>query len=161
MQTYSICTIDGNIDPGSGADAYARLFGHIAKFVGRVRRHQGVDLLDFLDLVTLAISLNQVRVFFNEYGHCVGYVIWAFPSPKVEQQLIASGLRQLAIWEWVEGIHPWILDFQVAPGSLPYVIDELHNVIFKDYDRATYFRKIKGRLVCKCAGRNHRRYPRQ
>lgn len=156
LKKYSLCTVDGKIDSASRRSLDANAIGHISKFASKTLAHQDTTLRDFLDQLHKALAVSQVKIFFNEYGRCVGYVIWAFLSPDVERQFVQYGPRRLNQWEFNEGLSPWIIDFQILPGCLHFSIIEIKKNIFKDYGKVTYWKRRNGRFLLKLFFREHR-----
>lgn len=50
----------------------------------------------------------------------------------------------------------WILDLAVAPGSLPYVLQDLRDEVFREQEHLTYYRVKNERRVCKRVSRDDR-----
>ena len=105
-------------------------------------------------MVQNAIRFGQLKIYFNAYQECVGYVVWAYLTPDVEKQFIAGKIRALDDWEFNDGTSAWILDMAVAPGSLPYVLEDLRDAVFLNHAHVTYFRARRGRQVCKRVSRS-------
>jgi hemolysin-activating ACP:hemolysin acyltransferase len=146
---HSTAAIGGRLGPDSAAAGQCLDLGLVCQFAARLPGHAQTPLSGMTALLLNARRVDQLKVYLNGFGECVGYVVWAFLTPEVEDEFIAVKPRPLAEWEFNDGTSPWILDMAVAPGSLPYVLEDLRDVVFRDHEQLTYFR-IKGeRTVCK------------
>lgn len=148
---HSTAAIGGLLKPASAA-ASADL-GLVCQFAARLPGHDQTPLSGMLSMLLNARRVGQLKVYLNGYDECVGYVIWAFLTPEVEDEFIAGQPRALAEWEFNDGTSPWILDMAAAPGSLPYVLEDLRDVVFGDHEQLSYFRVKAGRTVCKRVSR--------
>ncbi len=99
------------------------------------------------------MHLGQVKIYFNNYGECMGYVVWATLAPDVERRFIRDKNINLHPTEWNEGISLWIIDFLVLRGSLQYVLADLRDRQFAAYETLTYFRIKNGKRIFKRVGR--------
>lgn len=122
----------------------AQFIGHVMQLAARTAHHNSVPLQVLADRALTAHSLEQAKLYFNDYGQCVGYVIWALLSPEVERRFLGTPDSSLHISEWNEGGSLWILDFVVPYGSLRYVMDDLRDQLFPHQACVTYF-KYKNR----------------
>lgn len=138
---FTLCGADGK--PGTQETDRAKLLGFITDFAQGSSYHAKMPLGVFMARLSAAYDLGQVKVYFSDYGECVGYVLWALLAPDVEEKLIRGDSPALHPVEWNEGTSLWIIDFLVRRGSLPYVLQDLRDHTFKDFDTITYFR-VKG-----------------
>jgi hemolysin-activating ACP:hemolysin acyltransferase len=132
----------------------AAIVGHICQFACRFPHLSKAPLISIVKQVIYALEVDQVKVFLNPYGHCVGYVIWGYLTPDVEQQFLDGNFRELAEWEYDDGTSAWILEMAVAPGSLSYVLEDLRDTVFRNEKRVTYFRLKRGKKICKRVSRS-------
>lgn len=153
---HSTAAIGGRVDPDSAAARQGLDLGLICQFAARVAGHAQTPLGELMSLLTSTRRLGQLKVYVNGYDECVGYVAWALLTPDVEDEFIAGNPRPLQEWEFNDGTSPWILDMGVAQGSLPYVLEDLRDVVFRDHEHVTYFRTKGGRTVCKRVSRDDR-----
>jgi hemolysin-activating ACP:hemolysin acyltransferase len=153
---HSLAAIGGRLKPESAMAGRARDLGLACQFATRLPGHAQMPLGSFVPLLLSAQQVGQFKVYLNGYDECVGYVAWALLTPDVEREFIAGKPRALAEWEFSDGTSPWILDLVVAPGSLPYVLEDLRDVVFKDHAQLTYYRVKGGRRMCKRVSRNDR-----
>jgi hemolysin-activating ACP:hemolysin acyltransferase len=152
---HSICAIGGHLDTTSAAARDAQQLGLICRFACGFPSAR-VALGAFVKHASDAQQVGQLKVYLNGYGDCVGYAIWAFLSPEVEQEFLSGQVRPLAAWEYNEGTRPWILDLFVAPGSLRHVLEDLRDVVFRDHQQVTYRRSKGGWLLCRQVSRSDR-----
>jgi hemolysin-activating ACP:hemolysin acyltransferase len=149
MNRYSLCVPGGRPDPESRDFVRALQVGFCCNFAMKFARLSGAKLGDLIRLIEGAAQSEQLKIYFNGYGDCVGYVIWAFLSPPVEAEYLAGNLRPLELWEYSEGVNAWVLDMAVRPGSLRHVLEDLRDVVFRDRESLTYARTKSGRPVFK------------
>jgi len=149
---YSMCAIGGT------AEESRRIRAETIGFVCAMARSAGNNrkrrLDDFLKTIDAAIDLNQIKLYFNNHGQCMGYVTWAYLSPAVEQRLVRVRNLSVSISERVEGTSLWILDFVVPRGALQYVLADLRDVVFADEAAVTYARIKSGRFIPKRLSRD-------
>lgn len=96
-----------------------------------------------------ALRHNQVRVFFNSLGEPIGYVVWAWLAPDVEQRWMAQGQLSLHISEWTEGDALWLLDGMIAPGYAPDAVRSALGQLFPHAPFARVVRRRNGMLIFK------------
>jgi len=148
----STLTIAGH---AAGPDAQrAQFLGAVVQLAANCAYHNTVPLLGIVDRALTAYSLNQAKLYFNDYGQCVGYVIWAVVAPEVERRFLGTPVASLHISEWNEGGSLWILDFVVPHGSLRYVMDDFRDSLFKDFACITYFKYKNGKRMAKRMSRD-------
>jgi hemolysin-activating ACP:hemolysin acyltransferase len=153
---HSTFVTGGAFEPHSPFRRRAEELGLACQLAARLSVHAQTPLGGFVSLVHMAQQVGQFKVYLNGYDECVAYVLWALLSPDVEREYVDCNPRPLAEWEFNEGTSPWILDLAVAPGSLPYVLADLRDSVFKGYEHVTYFRAKSGRLTCKRISREDR-----
>lgn len=153
---HSLCALGGAVTPGSPAMARSLDLGLLCQFAARLPAHAQMPLGRFVQLASAARQVGQLKLYVNGHDECVGYVIWALLRPDVERAFIAGKPRVLADWEYSDGSSAWILDMAVAPGSLPYVLEDLRDVVFKGHEQVTYFRTKGARRLCKRVSRHDR-----
>lgn len=153
---HSTFVVGGVLETHSPFRRRAEELGLACQLAARLSIHTQTPLNSFASLVQKAQQLGQFKVYLNGYGECVAYVIWALLSPDVEQEYVDCNPRPLAEWEFNDGTSPWILDFAVAPGSLPYVLADLRDSVFEGYEHVTYYRMKAGGLLCKRLSRDDR-----
>ena len=131
----------------------------LAAFIGFVMRlavQAQAASGDIVDRCLMAHALGQGKLYFNGYGQCVGYVLWAHWAPAVERRVIETGNIRLHASEWSEGGEAWIVDLVVPFGSLKYVLDDLRDHVFRDAPQVTYLRYKNGETIPKRIARNAR-----
>ncbi len=150
---HSTAAIGGRLVLESEAAKQSQDLGLVCQFVARMVDRAHTPLGDLMSLLLNARRLGQLKVYLNGYGECVGYVVWALLTPDVEDEYIACAPRPLHDWEFNDGTSPWIIDMLVAQGSLPYVLEDLRDVVFNEHEQLTYFRSKGGRTMCKRVSR--------
>lgn len=152
---YSTAAIGGQLLPESESAKRSQELGLVCQFAAFMA-HAQTPLGDLMPLLLNARRLQQLKVYLNGYGECVGYVIWALLTADVEEEFIENTPRPLHDWEFNDGTSAWILDMAVAQGSLPYVLEDLRDVVFSEHEELTYFRVKGGRTICKRVSRMDR-----
>ncbi len=153
---HSTAAIGGQLKTNSAAGRQSADLGLVCQFAARVPTHAQTPVSGMVSMLLNARRVDQLKVYLNGYDECVGYVVWAFLTPEVEDEFISGTPRPLVEWEFNDGTSPWILDMAVAKGSLPYVLEDLRDVVFSEHQQLTYFRAKGGRTVCKRVSRDDR-----
>lgn len=135
--------------PGVSQVERAKIIGFVCELARNSQFHARLPTTKLLELINLAIRTKQIKLYFNHYGLCMGYVAWAFLSPNVEQRLLQGKGISLRIEEMRQGDNLWIIDFLVPHGSLPYVLRDMRNNLFNDRETVTYFRYKNGLRIAK------------
>lgn len=128
--------------------------GAIVRFAGARPSHGGTSLARFSHALSFAHGLGQTKVFYNGFGQCTGFVVWALLVPDVERRVIRTKRLELHDFEWNEGDSLWIIDFLTRPGSLRPALEYMRDELFKDYRTVSYGRNRNGELVFKRADRD-------
>lgn len=115
--------------------------------------HAQMPVGSLIGMLDSPMDLKQVKAYFNDYGDSMGYVVWALLAPDVERRFLAGKDFSLHWTEWNEGTSLWIIDFVVQRGSLAYVLRDLRDKLFKDFDTVTYFRVKNGKRIAKQVNR--------
>ncbi|WP_426212362.1 toxin-activating lysine-acyltransferase [Massilia sp. TWP1-3-3] len=144
---YSTLTVDGRAS--TQELERAQFIGFVMALATRSQVHNSTAIWTQFERATTAHSLGMYHLFFNSYGQCVGYVLWAMISSEVESKLLTTGDASLHISEWTEGANLWIVDFVVPFGSLRHALEKLRDSIFAEQRVATYFRYKNGRQFAK------------
>jgi hemolysin-activating ACP:hemolysin acyltransferase len=128
--------------------------GAIVQFAGTRPSHGGMPVAHFSRALSLAHGLGQTKVFYNDFGQCTGFVVWALLAPEVEHRIIKTKRMELRDFEWNEGDSLWIVDFLVRPGSLRSAMEYMRDELFVKYGTVTFGRKRNGNLVFKRTSRD-------
>lgn len=144
---YSLSAIGGN--PGVAERDRAQLFGFACDLARSSKAHNRVPAGVFLEMLRSAIEVEQIKVYFSNYGECMGYLTWAFLSPAVETRFLRGNDFSLDISEWNEGGSLWIMDLLVPRGSLRYILRDMRDNLFPEYETVTYFRLKRSRRIVK------------
>jgi hemolysin-activating ACP:hemolysin acyltransferase len=151
LTPYSMSSIGGK--PTENQTRRVSTIGFVFDMASTSVSHMHLPVTALMRQVNIAISTEQIKVYFNNYGECMGYVVWALLAPDVESRFF-NGDLSLQLVEWNEGTSLWIIDFLVPRGSLKYVLRDLRDDVFKDHSTVTYFRVKRGKLITKQMGRN-------
>jgi hemolysin-activating ACP:hemolysin acyltransferase len=129
------------------ATKFASDIGFVAYLMARSRSHRQLTIEYFNLIVMPALSVGQLKVYFDDAGDPVGYVIWATVANDVEQRFLRSREPRLHASEWNEGESLWILDFSVISGQghIKHVLCQMRDALFLHHARVRYF-KIKRNL---------------
>lgn len=151
---YSLSAIGGKPDPSRLAPAQA--LGFVTELMGTSPFHAQMPVGALLPLFSSALALDQIKLYFNDYGEFMGYVSWAFLAPDVEQRYLRGKDLNLHMFEWNEGGSLWIIDLLMPRGSINYVLEDLRDNLFCEHDTITYFRIKNGRRIAKRLSRASR-----
>lgn len=131
----------------------ARL-GDIVQFAGTRSSHAGLPAAYFVNVLGAAHAVDQVKVFYNDFGQCMGYVAWALLDPEVERRVLRTGRMDLRDFEWNEGASLWITDFLVEGAALQNSLAYMRDHLFARHEVVTFARWRKGKLQFKRAVRS-------
>ena len=148
---YSVSTITGK--PDSSTVQAATLLGFVCQLASRSAVHANLPLRRILGLFSSPTEVQQYKLYFNDFGDCVGYVTWAYLAPVVEKRLLSGEDYQLQTCEWNEGASLWIMDMVVHYGSIKHVLKDWRDNLFKNFDTLTYFRVKNGKRIFKRVSR--------
>lgn len=151
---HTLVSLEGT--PSDSHVERAITVGFICDIVRSNHFHAQLSLGTLMRKVDSAIQTNQLKLYFSHYGDCVGYIAWAFLTPDVERRMLNSKDMSLPTEEWTQGTSLWIIDFLVPSGSLSYVLRDMRDNLFKNYDTITYFRFKNGRRIAKQWSRTDR-----
>jgi hemolysin-activating ACP:hemolysin acyltransferase len=139
---YSLVGICGH--PARLRSARAETVGHVLQLARR-RPHRAKAPLDtILRMLDSAYELQQIKLYFNDFGQCVGYVCWAWVTKDVEERLLGEPDYMPHLFEWNEGTRLWILDFCAARGSLARLWADMRDVLFPAAEAVNYVRMAHG-----------------
>lgn len=153
---HSIAAIGGQLKPDSVVAQRSLELGLVCQFAARVSSHAQLPVGAMVSALLRAQSVGQLKVYLNGYDECVGYVVWALLTSDVEDAFLEGAMRPLEDWEMNDGTSAWILDMAVSPESLPYVLEDMRDVVFRSHQHLTYFRVKGGRRICKRVSRDDR-----
>lgn len=122
---------------GMNFDERAKLAGYIWEIMAThpSTRHRGVAYLE--QVLFPAYRHGFVKLFFNDLGAAIAYVVWAYLAPDVEQRIMA-GDAQLHLSEWNEGPQLWILDLVSVRGALGPLIQSHWSELFGQCSSVRY-----------------------
>lgn len=153
---YSLNTVGGCA--GEAANSANQLIGAICQLAAQSKVHAAIPLKTVIERVRMPIELRQAKVFYNDFGQCMGYATWAYLCPEVEQRLLRGGKPDLHDFEWNEGSSLWVMDLLVPDGALKQVLTEMRDRLFCQAPTVTYFRQRNGKRMCKRMSRADRSY---
>lgn len=87
-----------------------------------------------------AITLGQIKFFFDARGKPVAYLTWAFLSDEVSARMERDAINVLHISEWNEGLNLWALDL-VAPYGHGRLV--CRHIRYEMFEFASILRGIK------------------
>lgn len=149
---YSLTAIGGS--PKQRDCSLAQTVGFIYDIAWMSPLHAPMTLGAWMGMVNSAATFNQIKLYFGVGGECVGYVVWAYLTPDVERRFLLGKDLSLHFTEWNEGTSLWVIDFLVPRRSLPYVLCDMRDKLFKGNDSITYFRRKNGLYTVKRLSRN-------
>lgn len=132
--------------PSERTLAKAAILGPILDLHHNCDYHSKLPIAFFDRIISPAIRHGSLKVFFDQRGDPIAYVVWAYLSPQVEQRIFETGNFVLHISEWNEGDSLWILDFLAPFGHCRRVLRSLVDDQFKSHKTLTYFRPKNGSL---------------
>lgn len=109
----------------------------------------------FVDRVTRAVALNQLKFYFDRFGRYCGHVWWTQVSPSVEPTLLRHGPDQLASRDFSAKGSFWLLDAQILFGELRAILADMYGGPLAAADKLTYFRYKRGRRLAKRVSREN------
>lgn len=148
---YSVSTITGK--PSDSEVQSAALIGFVCKASVQSPIQAALPLRRIISQLHSPIEVGQYKLYFNDFGQCVGYLTWATLAPDVERRLLSGEDYHLHTCEWNEGASLWIMDMVFPYGSIKHVLNDLRDNLFKDYDTLTYFRIRNGKRIFKRVSR--------
>src|SRR5438552_12392522 len=130
-----------NYPQNDESQEYARTMGSVAMLMLQNKKYQYYPMACLLAWVHPAILLKQIKLFYNEQGHPVGYLTWAFLAPDVEEEWNSDPKVMLHISEWNEGDSLWIMDLLAPSGFGRRILRYAREEMFKDFDSAKSLRR--------------------
>ncbi len=100
-------------------------------------------------LLSRAIELNQIKVYFDRFGRFCGYAWWVDVPPALEPRLLKQGLGVLGANELSMDGTCWMVDFRASLGALPAILLDLRDALSPGSGSLTYFRYKRGRRIAK------------
>jgi hemolysin-activating ACP:hemolysin acyltransferase len=145
---YSLTTAGGK---ASDADIRQdQMLGAIVRLMSQSGFHARMTVHQAVDRLRMPICLGQVKVYFNDFGQCMGYLTWAYLTPDVENRVMAGGQNSvLQDFEWNEGRSLWVMDLLVPGGAIRDILVDMRDHLFSTSGTATYFRYKNGKRLCK------------
>jgi cytolysin-activating lysine-acyltransferase len=143
----SVLTIAAH--PSERGERVAAKFGYAATVMRHSPLHFKYPMSYFATLIEPALLHDQIKFYFNLRGEPVGFVIWAYLAPDVEERFLRTGNWDLHISEWNEGSSFWIVDFAAPFGHAFSIIRDLKNSVLSSQRVIRYFRLKKGIVIAK------------
>jgi len=106
------------------------IFGQITRLMMASPTHRHMFLSELELQVIPPLRMGQCRVLRGEDGQPLAYAAWARVSDAVHKRL-ESGQHRLRPTDWNSGPHPWLIDIAAPPQTLPRVLAELQEHVFK------------------------------
>lgn len=115
--------------PSEHQKRVAEKLGHASFLLATHPGGEERGMVRFSNILLAAIYHEQIRFFFDQAGLPFAFVIWAFPSPPVQQMLVEQPEYVLHESEWDEGGALWIMECVVRPGYFRSVIAGMKNEV--------------------------------
>jgi hemolysin-activating ACP:hemolysin acyltransferase len=135
-------------EPNDANKEKAFLLGFAAKLVMSSPFHRSLPIEYLNQVVKPALTHKQIKFYFNARGEPVGYVVWAFVAPDVEERF-AQGHKSMHISEWNEGSALWIVDLLAPYGNIKEILCDLRDTVFIQHQTVRYARFKRGKVLCK------------
>jgi hemolysin-activating ACP:hemolysin acyltransferase len=134
--------------PSAAAKAQVVNIGFIARLLTASPYHARFGLSEHLaQVVAPALQHRQCRIFFNQRGDPVAYVIWATLAPEVEAEFLRTGAWRLHISEWNEDGMPWVIDLCAPFGHFGFVVRALLETTFAEFTHCRYAHYKRNTMV--------------
>jgi len=116
----------------------AELFGFALQISSMHARRQEWSVGRLSSLILPAVYHEKIRFFFNHDGMPIGYIVWAFPSPEIQNLLFHEPNYILHESEWDEDGQLLILDFVAQPENIFSILSELRRSTFAAYNTVSF-----------------------
>ncbi|WP_161057825.1 toxin-activating lysine-acyltransferase [Duganella levis] len=123
----------------------AIICGNIFQIIATASSHQHLGTAYLTDVVLPAIAHRNVKVYFNDMGVPVGYVIWAYLSDDVEKKFKEENNYKMHISEWNEGKSLWIIDLLAPFGHFKNICRDIKKNVFRESKEINFFAAAPGR----------------
>lgn len=148
------CAVNNITGRASDAEIqHAALIGFICRTSVQSPFHAAFPLNRIMYQLLAPIEVNQYKLYFNDFGQCVGYIVWAHLAPDVESRLLGGEDYHPKPCEWNEGGSLWIMDMVIPHGSIKHVLNDLRDNQFKEHETLTYFRVKNSKRIFKRVSR--------
>ncbi len=121
----------------------AELFGFALQLCSLHPNRQEWSVGRLSALIISAVYHEKIRFFFNREGNPIGYIIWAFPSPEIQNLIFHEPNYVLHESEWDEDGTLLVLDFVINPQYLFNICSELRRTTFFTNETVTFARLDK------------------
>ncbi len=109
----------------------ATLIGYAVMVLLQSKKYSLFQVLTIRCWIEQAITLGQIKFFFDWDGTPIGYVTWAYLAEDVESRLLGDNNFSLHFSEWNEGGNLWVIDFCMPTGSVKeaarYFLEEIRS----------------------------------
>lgn len=116
----------------------AELFGFALQICSINPRRQEWSIGRLSALIIPAVYHEKIRFFFNHDGIPIGYIVWAFPSPEIQNLLFHEPNYVLHESEWDEDGSLLILDFVAQPEHIFSILGELRRSTFAAFKSVSF-----------------------
>ena len=96
-----------------------------------------------------ALELEQVKLYFDRFGRCSGYIWWTHASAELEAALLKSGPEGLDAADFSTSGEAWIVDLRANLGELTNILLDLRDTLQGTANTLTYFRYKRGKRIAK------------
>lgn len=116
----------------------AELFGFALQLCSTHPHRQELSVGRLSALIISAVYHEKIRFFFNREGTPIGYIVWAFPSPEIQNLLFHEPNYVLHESEWDEDGSLLVLDFVAHQDHLFSIFGELRRSTFSTYKTVSF-----------------------
>ena len=127
--------------------------GFACSLIAHSELHSKFPISYISKVINAAIKHRFIKFYFNSEGNAIGYVIWAYLAPDVEQKVMRTGHWNLHESEWNEGDSLWIVDLLAPYGDIGMILADLRDGVFASANEASYLRLKKDRAIGKQVAR--------
>jgi hemolysin-activating ACP:hemolysin acyltransferase len=130
--------------------------GFVASILRASKAHSHYPVSYIRDLIEPALAHRLIKLYFNQKGDPVGYVVWAYVAEDVQTRFLQTGKWDLHESEWREGRSLWIVDFVAPFGHTYAILKDLRDHVFPKERELCYYRIKNGKMIAKSVSRDDR-----
>lgn len=128
--------------------SYNEKLGIVIQLMCISKSQHGKSLAYLRNIVEPAIRLELIKLYFNEDGAPVGYIIWAMLDAKGSMLAETQGIHSVEPGLWRLGEMLWVIDFLAPLGNAKYIFRNVRDELFRESPSWQYSRETKnGRKV--------------
>jgi cytolysin-activating lysine-acyltransferase len=108
---------------------HAVLLGYAVMVLLQSKKYSLFQILTIKYWINQAITLGQIKFFFDWDGSPIGFITWAYLAKDVEIRMANDKSFLLHFSEWNEGGNLWVIDFCMPTGdvrdAVRYFLEEI------------------------------------